>query len=154
VHVIGLDDLKPKHIGSFQVIPFKVPHSVPNCGYIIHHREMGNLLFSTDMEYIGYDLTGFDLNHILIESNYSKSLIDDSMANYKHKIQGHCAFETTLDVIKDNVSSDLQNVILVHLGSYSDPESYIETLNKLPGNFQARIAEPGLEIKLDKPVFG
>lgn len=151
--ITAIPELSMTQIGGFKIIPFPVQHSVPNFGYIINHKEMGTLLFATDMEYISYDLKPFKLNHMMLESNYSLDLIRSDIANYKHKLEGHCSIQATLKTVRQNVSVDLKNVILCHLGSFSDPELFKRKLNEIPGCFQSNIASPGLIIELNKSVF-
>ena len=60
--LIGLPEMKTKQIGSFRVIPFYLPHTMPdgigwilpcpNYGYIIEHEEMGRMIYASDMQAI------------------------------------------------------------------------------------------------------
>lgn len=151
--VIGLPDFKMLQIGGFKAIPFQLKHSVANSGYIINHKEMGTIVFATDMEYIGYDLKPFKPSHFLIEANYNLDFIRSDVANYKHKLEGHCSIQATIETIKKNVTTDLKNVILCHLGSFSDPVDFLLKLEDIPGCFNSYIAKPGLEIELNKSIF-
>lgn len=60
--MIGKKERKPFECGSFNVIPFYLPHTTkdkdtgeiipcPNFGYFIQHKDMGSLVYMTDFEY-------------------------------------------------------------------------------------------------------
>lgn len=66
-----------KAVGSFRVVPFANHHDVPIFGYIIWHKDMGSLLFSTDSYKISQAVTG--INHFLIEANYSDELLKQNV---------------------------------------------------------------------------
>lgn len=73
----ALRDSVTKQIGSFKVVPFKNFHDVPIFGYLIHHKDMGSFLFSTDSYKLGATITG--INHYLIETNYSDALLKENV---------------------------------------------------------------------------
>ena len=61
-------------IGEFTILPFDVHHDVEEpLGFIVSHKEIGNLLFATDTSYIEYKFN--NLSHILIECNYSTEIL-------------------------------------------------------------------------------
>ena len=62
----GVPERYPFKAGSFNVIPFELPHTTydkdtkmlihcPNYGYLVGHKEMGKLLYMTDFEYSKYN---------------------------------------------------------------------------------------------------
>ena len=72
----GVKILKHKtkyKIGSFTVMPLPVEHNVENYAYLIEHEEIGKLVFCTDAISFNYKIN--DVNHLLIEANYSEDLI-------------------------------------------------------------------------------
>ena len=53
---------------------FKTKHDCADpVGFLIHHKEMGLMLFATDTYYLEYNFEG--LNHIFIECNYAKDIL-------------------------------------------------------------------------------
>src|SRR5690606_31901646 len=65
-------------VGSFYVMAFDVEHdAAAPLGYLIHHPECGNVLFLTDSYYCKYKFK--NLNNIIIEANYCKSIVDARM---------------------------------------------------------------------------
>ena len=67
----GIKRMNRKKLGSFSVIPFRVPHGETDCdGWFIDTAE-GKLLFITDAEYCPYDFSKMNINYGLIECNYS-----------------------------------------------------------------------------------
>lgn len=132
--VIGIAEFQKIQIGGFTIRPFYLPHNdVPNFGYLIEHREMGKLLFMTDMEYCVYDFSSLKVDHILIEANYDMELVDRSIPNYAHKLLGHCSIQTACGIIQANRSPELKSVILCHLGAFSDEKGFTEKAQEISG---------------------
>ena len=70
---------KTYHIGDFDVVPFKNFHDCPIFGYLIRHKDMNTMLFSTDSYKIGMTLRG--VSHFLIEANYSDDILKENVWN-------------------------------------------------------------------------
>lgn len=152
----GVSAFKPIHIGGFKIIPFNVPHNgTPNFGYLIEHKEMGRLLFSTDYEYIPYNFQKQQIQHFLIEANYQEQFIDKDLPNYEHKLLGHASLETCIGAIKAGQSPNLRTVIMCHLGAGSSSGKYfINEMQKVTGrNVSVDCAVPGLVIEINKDPF-
>lgn len=167
-----LDFLKIKNInglksgywykyGGFLITPFKVQHDcVEPFGFLIRHEEMGTMLFATDTEYIKYDFSKFNLDHILIECNYSDDIISEreekinkSLAN---RIKNtHMELNTCLDFIKKNNSPLLKNVVLLHLSdTNSDANFFKEEVEKIVADdVNVFIADSGLNVTVDRFDF-
>ena len=128
----GVPERHPFRVGSFNVIPFELPHTtydkeanqlVPcsNYGYLVEHNEMGKLLYITDFEYSKYNFQKMNIHHLVIECNYCEELVDKTEANYRHRLKGHCSLLTCKQFIKQNRTESLRTVTLVHLsGQASD----------------------------------
>lgn len=102
--------------GSFGIQAFRLPHNgTPNYGYFIK-ADGQTILYMTDFEYCQYVFKKQEVNHILIECNYQKELVERDLPNYEHKIRGHCSLETCKSFISTNKTSDLRTVILCHMG--------------------------------------
>lgn len=143
--IIGIAEFQRIQLGGFTAQPFYLPHNgTPNFGYLIEHSEMGKLLFMTDMEYCRYDFSSLHVDHLLLEANYDMELVDKSIPNYEHKLLGHCSIQTACGIIRANRSPELKNVILCHLGAFSDDISFIaETEEASGGGVTVRVADTG-----------
>jgi len=111
----------------FAVKTFPLVHDVPCTGFLIEHSEIGRLLFATDTEYVRYRFK--NLNHIMIECNYSQDLLSKS---YHEGLQErikltHMEFETCKDFIQANKSRELKSVCLMHLSDTTSDERMFRT---------------------------
>ena len=106
------------HLGDFDITSFDVPHNgVENRGFLIG-VDSQQICYITDAEYCPYKLSSKNIDTLIIECNYMSELIRDDLPNLQHKVLGHMELETTIGIIKDNMKS-LKNVILVHMGAGS-----------------------------------
>lgn len=116
----GLQIMQPKKaykVGNFTIQSFDLVHDVPCVGYYIKHRDMGKALYITDTELVKQDFSKLQVNHIFVEANYSKDLIDRGKPNWEHVLLGHLELNTTCNFIKHNDSNELMNVVLLHLSN-------------------------------------
>ena len=105
-------------LGDFKIESFPLPHNgVENRGFIIR-VDGQTICYMTDLEYCPYSLASQNIDTMIVECNYMKELVPDDLPNKTHKILGHCELETTIGIIKDNMKT-LKNVILVHMGAGS-----------------------------------
>ena len=148
---------KSCHIGSFTVTPFNVPHDTEiGCyGYLIKHEEMGHLLFLTDLEYCKYNFSKLNIEHIMVEANYSMDLVDRNEPNYEHRLRGHMSLDTALKFIQTNDNPALRNVVLIHLSDTSgDPALFLQrTKEAIEYGANVYIAEKGLEVDMNLCPF-
>ena len=79
--VIPLHANRKYRIGKFMVTPIPVEHSVPCYAYLIEHKNIGKLLFATDLQYFKYRIK--DLDHLFIEANYGNDILDDNAGEDK-----------------------------------------------------------------------
>lgn len=106
-----------KWLGSFQITTFDLPHNgTENRGFFIRTLDNQRILYLTDFEYCRYRFTAQKVNHILIECNYQKELVERDLPNYEHKIRGHASLETCKSFIAANKTNALRTVILCHMG--------------------------------------
>ena len=137
--------------GNFVVKSFPLVHDVPCFGFLMEHPETGRLLYASDTEYIRYKFRG--LNHILVEANHDKNMLDESKPQYSHQITGHMEINTTLDFLNVNKSVELRNVILLHLSQECSLENvFLKEAAKVSG-VNCFIANKGLEVILNKAPF-
>lgn len=131
--IVGLQRMKKHQVGSFSVIPFRVPHSDTECdGFLIKHEEIGSLLFITDAEYCPYDFSKMGINHAMIECNYSQDYLTKDLENYGHVLCGHMELETCKRFIQTINSPSLRSIGLLHL-SYGNghPERFKDEVKEL-----------------------
>lgn len=162
----GVPERHPFRVGSFNVIPFELPHTtydkeanqlVPcsNYGYLVEHNEMGKLLYITDFEYSKYNFQKMNIHHLVIECNYCEELVDKTEANYSHRLKGHCSLSTCKQFIKQNRTESLRTVTLVHLsGQASDACKIQKEIQEVAGdNVLVQIGRAGLEVDLNLCPF-
>jgi len=143
-------------IGGFTILPFDADHDVPCFGFIVKHEEIGNLLFLTDSGSCEYEFK--NLNHILIECNYSDEVLAKNIENgmnpvvAKRVLGTHLELHACRDVLLSQNLSNVYNIVLIHLSqNNSDEEKFREVLSRATGK-PIQIAKPGLEIELkNKP---
>lgn len=152
----GVPEKKWFQCGEFKVMGFYVPHDgCPSFGYLVQHKEMGRLLYMTDLEYCPYSFKNLRVQHLLIECNYIKELVDREVENYRHRLQGHCSLDTCKGIVETNKTPDLRTVTLIHLSDMAcDPDIVLEEIKAVAGDrVEVNVAEPGLEVELKKFPF-
>ncbi len=139
--------------GNFVIRSFKLEHDVSCMGFYIDHPDMGILLYASDTEYIKYRFK--NLNHILVEANYSNDLIDNEAVNREHVLRGHMSLQTALNFISTNDNPALRNVVLLHLSdNNADPAQFLQkTKETVKYGADCHIAEKGLEVDLNLVPF-
>lgn len=133
---------------NFVITSFNLPHNgIRNFGFMVRVNNQ-RFMYLTDFEYCPYIFSKLKPNHILIECNHQKSLVSRDLANYEHKIRGHCELETCKKFIEVNRTSELRTVILCHLGQETaigeECKAEVEKVAKCP----TYIAKKGIEIEL------
>lgn len=135
-------------MGGFRISSFELVHDAPCFGFLVEHREMGRLLFATDTEYVRYRFK--DLNHIMIECNYSKELLSTS---YHEELRNrvrltHMELETCKEFIQANQGGSLKTVCLIHLSdNTSNEEQFRREVSELV-SCPVYVADKGLEYEL------
>jgi phosphoribosyl 1,2-cyclic phosphodiesterase len=144
-------------VGNFKVLPFTAAHDVPCLGFLIRHESIGNLMFLTDSFLCEY--TFKNLNHILIECNYSDECLNESVKNGLHYsvrdrvLTSHMELQTTKNVLLNQNLSEVHNIVLLHLSSQnSNPEQFFEVIAKATGK-PTCIARTGMTLELSKSVY-
>lgn len=140
-------------IGGFKVLSFEVFHDVPCFGYLISHKEMGNLVFITDTMMCEYTFPG--MNHILVECNYSDEILEENIQSGKvhpsmreRLLQTHMELSTTKSLLLANDNDKLKSIVLIHLSSQnSDPQFFKQEIQKAIGK-PVHIAQPNLQVEL------
>lgn len=150
--------IEPMHgyiVGNFKVYALPVVHDVPCLGFVIEHNEMGKLLFVTDTMMLEYRVK--NLNHIMIEANYSDELLEDAISNgstvsstRERLLESHMELKTTEQILRTTDLTAVNEVVLLHLsGRHSDAEQFRDQIAKAVGK-PVYVANPGIEINVSK----
>lgn len=79
--VTAVEHGKTYQVGDFRVTPLKVEHDVECFAYLVHHPEMGTLMFATDCWNLHQVVKG--VSHYLIEANYQDDILDEAVRTGK-----------------------------------------------------------------------
>ena len=156
---VGVETLNLKEktrIGKgFIVQPIKLFHNVECYGFLIQHEEFGKMVFTTDTNSVPYKFKG--VQHWLIEANYSEEILIDNACDDSYSrsaSENHLEINDTIEVLKRNYSSELQNVVLIHLSSgNSNEKGFKERVQQELCFDKVWIADNELEIELNKSEF-
>ncbi len=111
----NIDMLKPDReyrYGICNVIPIRLVHNVPNCGYKIHFP-VGKVIYATDTNNLN-GITAKDYDLYLIEANYEDEAIQEKIRI--KKAAGEYAYET--QVVKNHLSkSKCDDFIYKNIGT-------------------------------------
>lgn len=147
-------------IGGFGVIPFKVVHDANEpFGFLINHAEMGTMVFATDTAYLPSKFAG--LNHMMIECNYSTSILDENMKRgailpmvRDRIVKSHMSLDTCLETLAANDLSQVRNIILIHLSDGNSNAAMFREIVERNTGIITTIAEPGVNVELNiNPSF-
>lgn len=157
----SMNAYKWHRVGEFSVLPIPVKHDAAEpFGYYIHHRDMGNLLFLTDFCMSAEDRLpeGMEIDHLMIECNYSKALLDEntlagkiSIQRRNRVVQSHCSLELCKAIVGAEIQEGwTRNIILLHLsGDNSDVSQFHDEIAEITST-PIYIARKGLKIPLKK----
>ena len=136
------------HDSRFTVRSFELVHDVPCYGFLIHHPDIGYLVFATDTEYIKYKFK--DIDHIMVEANYSDKYIEQDNPKFRHVLEGHMSIKTCCKFLKANRSPKLKNVVLMHLSDESSNEAeFVEKAREVVGSeVNVIAADKWIEVEL------
>lgn len=142
-------------IGPYTVIPFDTQHDVAEpCGFLIHHPEMGNMLFLTDTTYSKYNFD--NLNHILIETNYSEVIInesDDPDFLKNRIVKSHMSIETAITMLKRFDLRSVRNIILIHLSDRNADANQFKQMMTGAFGIETDVAVAGSVFDLNEFAF-
>jgi phosphoribosyl 1,2-cyclic phosphodiesterase len=135
----------PKHIAGFTIIPFNVQHDVNEpLGFLIYHPTIGKILFATDTYYL--KTTFKNVDHILIECNYSEDVLPQLPAWRARTIKSHMNLETLKETLRTWELGNTKDITLIHISNDNgEPERFQEEIETLTG-IKTYVAEPGLII--------
>lgn len=149
--------------GDWKIAAFDVKHdAAAPCGFVIEHPECGKLFFATDTCEIRYNFSGMDLDHVMIETNYSHEILNRKVGEGKmdtaqaHRVQhSHLACEDACEWLRSNTGEHLKTAILVHLSDRNaDAQAFRSAMQEVAPFAAVEVAQPGLEIELDRQLPG
>ena len=146
-------------LGAFSVRPFPAVHDAAEpLSFIIDSEESGRILFATDTGRIGYSFRTGNIRHLVVEANYSDSLINDGLnrgtlfpALAKRIRENHLSLERCREFVQEHNTATLENVVLIHLsGDNADPGIFRDTIAKTAPYANVCVAVKDLVVPLDK----
>ena len=146
-------------IGEFAVRPFPAVHDAAEpFSYIIEHDESGRIVFATDTGRIDYSFRTSNIRHLLVESNYADSIIDDNLgrgqmfpALARRIRENHLSLDRCRAFVAEHNTADLETVVLIHLsGDNADPAIFRENIAKTAPYANVCVAVKDLVVPLDK----
>lgn len=136
-----LEAKKNCHIGTWQVMPFKVQHDAAEpFGYLLRStKTKEKLVYITDSSYSRYTFNG--LSYIMVECNYSMEILNENIqagrvpaAQKKRILQSHFNLENVKDFLQANDLSQVKEIWLLHLSDRnSDAELFKREIMELTG---------------------
>ena len=153
--IINIKKGRKTSIGGFKIQPILLFHNCMNFGYVIEHEEIGKLVFCTDTCRIPYRFK--NVNHFMVEANYSYDLLIDHMCDNVYSqsaSENHMEINDTIEMLKENYSSSLQNVVLIHLSNgNSDANEFVKKTKEELGFNNIFVAEKNFVLPLQKEEF-
>lgn len=146
----------PFILGNFKIMSFDVKHDAAEpCGFLINHKECGNVLFLTDTFYCSY--TFRNLHNVIIEANYDKGIARRKLSEMEFLrsriINSHMSIDTCIDFLKANDLSKVNNIVLIHLSdSNSNEVMFRERVQNATGK-EVTVADNGLVMAFNKTPF-
>lgn len=136
---------KPFEVGNFMIVPFNTQHDTNEpLGFLIHHKEIGNVIFATDTYYLKYKFRNID--YALIECNYSEDILENLPEYRARLLKSHMSLENLKATLKTWDLSRTKKIVLIHISdNHGNSEKFIKEINELTG-VETIIAAPGVEI--------
>lgn len=123
----------------------------PCYGFYVQHPDIGNLVYITDTECVRWRFS--EVNHILVEANYSEDLIDSEAINRNHVLRGHMSLKTAINFISANDNLGLRNVVLLHLSKENADADLFRRQAERTTDKKVYIAKKGLGVDLNLYPF-
>lgn len=147
-----ISPLKQFTVDSFTILPFDTKHDCKQpVGYLINNAECGTVLFATDTYYLPNTFKG--LNHILIECNYDKNILDGIYVDKSLKTRlytSHMSIDTCIAALKANDLSRVKNIVLIHLSNNHSNAAEFKSRVEAKTGIPTVIAEKGVVLHFDK----
>lgn len=160
-HSIALKPMQYIIINDFKVNVFNTDHdSSEPFGFVVEHPESGAILFLTDTTCLRYKFP-MKFSHLMIEANYSHDIMQErimkgsfTVAQEERVKASHMSIDTSCEIIRNNASDALRNVILIHLSDgNSNSAEFKERCQKTAPFSRIEIADKGMILELNKEPF-
>lgn len=142
-------------IGAFKVQPIPLYHSVECIGFLIEHHDCGKIVFATDSNQIPYRFK--NATHLVVEANNEFDEMVDNLCDNEFSRSNnsdHMELTDTIEFLKQNYSSDLQSITLIHLSQTNiDAEKAVQKVKDELGFANVKYAQKDLIIELNKEEF-
>ncbi|MEG0133079.1 MAG: MBL fold metallo-hydrolase [Clostridium sp.] len=149
-HLLPIQSGKEFKVGNFTIVPFNCKHThnngeeCPMVNYLIFHPLIGKIVFITDTFYCKYVFKG--CKHILIECNYSESILADLPPYRARLLKSHMSLETLKEALQTWDLKETKDITLIHMSeNHGEPDHFREEIEKVTG-VKTIVAVPGLEI--------
>ena len=152
--VTAVEHGKTYQVGNFRVTPLKVEHDVECFAYLVHHLEMGTLMFATDCWNLHQVVKG--VSHYLIEANYQDEVLDESVRTGK-TIQSmadrvrlsHMSLKHCVEYLKMcDAGKTAKTIMLIHASERHLDKKHAELTVAGQTGVPTWVAKQGLEIVL------
>lgn len=155
---------KPVQYGDFRITPFPLDDAshewvhtngdsspCPIYGFLIHHPEMGYMVYLTDCQFCRWTFGRYAPSTILIGIDYQEEYVTEEEAKRNHVYRGHMELKTACDFIEANRTSKLKNVIACHLSrDATEPNEVLTALiEATPDVKNHYLVVPMTEIELE-----
>lgn len=143
-------------LGNFKIMAFDVLHDAAEpCGFVINHKETGNVLFLTDLIFSAYTFP--NIHNIIIEANYDEDLAKRKLSDMEFLrnriIKNHMSIDTCIKTLKANDLSKVNNIVLIHLSDSNSNANDFKNRVELATGKNVSIADEGLSINFNKTPF-
>lgn len=115
----------PNKVGGFIIQTFEAPHNVQNYGFLIQTPTNERVLFVTDTTGVNYRFR--DIDCIMVECNHDDDTLLDNLSNHDVSMshpEWHLGLDDCIKFCKDNYSSSLKQIILIHISHTNINEQY------------------------------
>ena len=141
-------------MGQFIIQAVKVEHNAPNYAYVIDTPDHVRIIFATDCIRFPYKVK--NVNVILCEANYSDDIIINHLCENQSvysRSEYHMEINDTIECIRNNFSSELNTICLLHLSDGQSDENDFKKRIYDEFGITPYIATIGLTIELNKEEF-
>lgn len=126
--------------------------SIDTFGFLIHHSEMGKVVFLTDLVYSKYTFNG--INNWIIEANYDDDKVKSEDGYLSSRIlNSHLSINNCIKLLKSNDLTRTNNIVLIHLSDSNSDEKKFKQMVSDSTKKNVHVAEKGLSIDFDISPF-
>lgn len=148
---------KAVRFGDYQIVSFPLDDAehewvhtngdgspCPIYGFLIHHPEMGAMVYLTDCQFCRWTFKRYAPSTILIGIDYQEEYVTEEETKRRHVYGGHMSLDTAIDFIKANQTPKLRRIVACHLSSEAtEPDEVFAALVNNFSGVDCRIAVPG-----------